>query len=113
MSKPIIIILILITLLSCKTEKSTEIIVIGTLHKPEYNFNSEILFNILEDVQPDFILEELDSSFFTSNFRHKNVSNSNERMASEKYIEKYPTTKLRPYEFEGRNEYRINTGSRP
>ncbi|MDN3593467.1 hypothetical protein [Zunongwangia endophytica] len=113
MSKSIIIILILITLLSCKTEKSTEIIVIGTLHKPEYNFNSEILFNILENVQPDFILEELDSSFFTSNFRHKNVSNSNERMASEKYIEKYPTTKLRPYEFEGRNEYRINTGSRP
>ncbi|SFW61353.1 hypothetical protein [Cellulophaga fucicola] len=113
MNKPILLLLILITILSCKTEKSTEIIVIGTLHKPESNFNSEILFNILEDVQPHFILEELDSSFFTSNFRHKNVSDSNERMASEKYIEKYPTTKLRPYEFEGRNEYRINTGSRP
>ncbi|MDN3667527.1 hypothetical protein ACFFU1_10070 [Algibacter miyuki] len=113
MTKYIQILLILITILSCKTEKTTEIIVIGTLHKPEPNFNSEILFNIIENIQPDFILEELDSSFFTSDFRHKNVSNSNERMASEKYIKKYPTTKLRPYEFEGRNQYRINNGSRP
>ncbi|ULC58404.1 hypothetical protein MBM09_10770 [Flaviramulus sp. BrNp1-15] len=113
MNKTILILLILIAILSCKTEKPTEIIVIGTLHKPEPNFNSEILFNILESVKPDFILEELDSSFFTSNFRHKNISDSNESMASEKYIEKYPTAKLRPYEFEGRNEYRINIGSRP
>ncbi|WP_179319022.1 hypothetical protein [Winogradskyella helgolandensis] len=113
MNRTILILLTLTIILSCKKEKTTEIIVIGTLHKPEPNFNPEILFDILEDIQPDFILEELDSSFFTSDFRHKNVSNSNERMASEKYIEKYPTTKLRPYEFEGRNEYRINTGSRP
>ena len=113
MNKPILIVLILITILSCKTEKSTEIIVIGTLHKPESNFNSEILFNILEDVKPDFILREVDSSFFTSDFRYKNVSTSNEAIASEKYFKKYPKTKLRPYEFEGRNEYRINTGSRP
>ena len=113
MNKTLITALIFISILSCKAKKPTEIIVIGTLHKPESNFNAEILFNILQDVQPDFILEELDSSFFTSDFRHKSVSNSNERMASEKYIETYPTTKLRPYEFEGRNEYRINSGSRP
>lgn len=113
MNKIILILLTLTTLLSCKTENATEIIVIGTLHKPEPNFNSEILFNILEDVKPDFILRELDSSFFTSDFRHKSVSNSNEGMASERYVEKYPTAKLRPYEFEGRNEYRINIGSRP
>ncbi|PKB42262.1 hypothetical protein AX016_0426 [Cellulophaga sp. RHA19] len=113
MNKPILIVLILITILSCKTEKSTEIIVIGTLHKPESNFNSEILFNILEDVKPDFILREVDSSFFTSDFRYKNVSTSNEAIASEKYFKKYSKTKLRPYEFEGRNEYRLNIGSRP
>ena len=113
MNKTILIALILVTIIACKTEKATEIIVIGTLHQPESNFNPEILFHILEDIQPDVILEELDSSFFTSDFRHKNVSNSNERIASEKYIEKYPTAQLRPYEFEGRNEYRINIGSRP
>lgn len=113
MSKTLLILLTLITITSCKTEKPTEIIVIGTLHKPEPNFNAEILFGILEDIQPDFILQELDSSFFTPDFRHKNVPKSNEGMASKKYVEKYPTTQIRPYEFEGRNEYRINTGSRP
>ncbi|WP_055444578.1 hypothetical protein [Lacinutrix himadriensis] len=113
MNKTLLILLLLISLFSCKKEKATEIIIIGTLHKPEANFNAEILFHILEDVQPDFILQELDSSFFTSNFKHKKAPTSNEGMASKKYIEKYPSTKLRPYEFEGRNEYRINIGSRP
>lgn len=113
MNKSILILLTLALFFSCKTEKTTEIIVIGALHKPEPNFNSEILFNILEDVKPDFILRELDSSSFTSDFRHKSVSNSNEGMASEKYAQKHPETQLRPYEFEGRNEYRINIGSRP
>jgi hypothetical protein len=101
------------TFLFCKTEKPTEIIVVGTQHHPVPNFNSDTLFNILEDVKPDYILREIDSSFFTSDFRHKSTLNSNEGMASEKYVKKHPTTKLRPFGFEGRNEYRINIGSRP
>ena len=113
MRKIIFALLFLTTIISCKTEKTTEIIVIGALHKPEPNFNSEILFDILEDVKPDFILRELDSSSFTSDFSYKNVPNSNEGIASEKYVQKYPKTHIRPYEFEGRNEYRINIGSRP
>ena len=113
MNKTLLILLTLLTILSCKTEKTTEIIVIGTLHKPEPNFNDEILFKILEDIKPDYILRELDSSSFTSDFRHKNDLNSNEGIASEKYVQKYSGTHLRPYEFEGRNEYRINIGSRP
>ncbi|MFB9054135.1 hypothetical protein ACFFVB_13685 [Formosa undariae] len=113
MNKTALITLILITILSCNKEAATEIIVIGTLHKPVPNFNSEILFNILEDEKPDFVLCELDSSFFTSDFKYKNSTTSNEGIASEKYAQKYPMTHLRPYEFEGRNEYRINTGSRP
>ncbi|WP_420551711.1 hypothetical protein [Tenacibaculum aiptasiae] len=114
MNKTLLILLFsLITFFSCKTEKTTEIIVIGALHNPEPNFNSEILFNILEDVKPDFILRELDSAAFTPDFRHKVDLKSNEGMASEMYAEKYPNTKLRPYEFEGRNQYRINIGSRP
>ncbi|PKH49214.1 hypothetical protein CXF68_00270 [Tenacibaculum sp. Bg11-29] len=113
MNKIIVVLLTLITILSCKIEKATEIIVIGALHKPAPNFNSDILFDILEDVKPDFILRELDSSFFTAKFKYKKKPNSNEGIASEKYAKKYPTIQLRPYEFEGRNEYRINIGSRP
>ena len=86
MDKPILILLTLITILSCNTEKTTEIIVIGALHKPEPNFNPEILFDILEDVKPDFILRERDSSSFTSDFRHKETSDSNEGIASGKSI---------------------------
>ncbi|WP_035097087.1 hypothetical protein [Aquimarina megaterium] len=113
MNKTILILLTLITILSCEKEKTTEIILIGTLHNPEPNFNSEILFDILEDIKPDLILLEGDSSFFTTDFRLKKALNSNETIASTKYAEKYPMTKLRPYGFEGRIQHRINIGSRP
>jgi hypothetical protein len=113
MNKITLALLIAITILSCKTEKTTEIIVIGNLHNPAPNYNPDTLFNILERLKPDFILRELDSSFFTSDFRYKNPSKQNEGLASQEYIEKYPTTQLRPYEFEGRNQYRIDNGMRP
>lgn len=111
--KILLILLVTILLLSCKTEKPSEIIVIGNLHKPAPNYNPEILFNILESVKPDFILHEIDSSFFTADFRFNKPYNENEGMASKMYIEKYPATKLRPYEFEGRNQYRRDKGMRP
>lgn len=113
MKKAPLILLIVLILISCKKEKVTEIIILGTLHKPEPNFNSEILFDILENLKPDLILMEGDSSFFTSNFRLKKALNSNEVIASQKYADKYPMTKLRPYGFEGRIQHRINIGSRP
>lgn len=113
MKKIITLLLITATIFSCKTEKVTEIIVIGNLHKPAPNYNPEILFNILEKVKPDFILHEIDSSFFTPDFKFNKPYNENEGMASKMYIEKYPETHLRPYEFEGRNQYRIDKGMRP
>ncbi|RKE98137.1 hypothetical protein [Ichthyenterobacterium magnum] len=113
MKKILFLIIALIVITSCKTEQPTEIIVIGNLHKPASNYNPEILFNILENLQPDFILHEIDSSFFTSDFKFSKPYDENEGMASKKYIEKYPATQLRPYEFEGRNQYRRDKGMRP
>ncbi|VXD10706.1 hypothetical protein [Marinoscillum sp. 108] len=107
-----IITFLTLAILSCKTKETTEIIVIGTLHQPEANFNSEILFKILEEVKPDFILLELDSNKFTADFRLKEAK-ENELLASKKYQEYYPDTQLRPYEFEDRNQYRIDKGMRP
>ena len=49
---------------------------------------------------------------FTSDFQIKEVR-ENELIASEKYRLKYPATQLRPFEFEGRNQYRIDHGMRP
>lgn len=113
MKNTFLIVLITLLFLSCKKEKTTEIIVIGNLHKPAPNYNPEILFNILENIKPDFILHEVDSSFFTSDFKFNKPYNENEGLASKMYIKKYPATQLRPYEFEGRNEYRRNKGMRP
>lgn len=113
MKKIILILLTFTSILSCKRESATEIIVIGTQQKSGPNFNPEILFNILESVKPDFILLELDSTKFTSDFRSKQTSKENEYLAAEKYHVKYPTTQLRPYEFEGLNQYMINKGIQP
>ena len=116
MKTNIVVFILCILFYSCKTKEQTatetEIIVIGTQHKPVPNFNPEILFNILENVKPDLILLELDSIKFTSDFRLKEVR-ENELIAAEKYRLKYPKTKLRPFEFEGRNQYRIDYGMRP
>jgi len=117
MKKITLTLIILITFFSCKTEEkttsATEIIVIGTQHKPVPNFNSEILFNILENVKPDFILHERDSSAFNLEFKFIETPTENEGIASSKYIKKHPTTQLRPYEFENRNQHRIDHGMRP
>ncbi|AWV96905.1 hypothetical protein [Arcticibacterium luteifluviistationis] len=112
MNKTILLFLALATMFSCQKEAPTEIMVIGAMHKPEPNFNADILFNILEEVKPDLILLELDSAKFTADFNLKEVR-ENELEASDRYQKEYPATLLRPYEFEGRNEYRINAGSRP
>ncbi|WP_405567094.1 hypothetical protein [Polaribacter sp. Asnod6-C07] len=117
MKKVTLALIISLAFFSCKTkektENTTEIIVIGAQHKPVPNFNSEILFTILENVKPDFILHEQDSSAFNEAFKFIKTPTENEGMASSKYIKKYPETELRPYEFENRNQYRIDNGMRP
>ncbi|APZ47421.1 hypothetical protein BW723_14505 [Polaribacter reichenbachii] len=116
MKRITLLLIVSVIFLSCNNIKkpavSTEIIVMGTQHKAVPNFNSEILFNILEEVKPDLILLELDSIKFTPDFKLKEVM-ENELIASDKYQAKYPETKLRPFEFEGRNQYRIDNGMRP
>ena len=113
MKKFLSLFLLCFILLSCGHEQATEIIVIGTQHKAVPNFDENTLFNMLERVQPDLILNERDTANFTVDFSYKETPNSNESIASSRYIEKYPNTMLRPYEFEGRNQYRIDQGMRP
>jgi len=48
--------------------------------------------------------------FFTKDFKFKEPSKENEQNASERYAAKYPKTMLRPFEFDGRNEYRREKG---
>ena len=112
-----IIIFFLLTFASCNEkkplERPTEVIVIGTQHHPSTNFNPQILLELLEKVQPDFILQEQDSASFDTTFQFVQPQTENEGIASTEYIKKYPSAQLRPYEFEGRNQYRIDNGMRP
>lgn len=105
--------LIFIGLLFCNcTRKKTELVLLGTVHQPVQNFTPDSLYNILTRIKPDLILFEVDSSFFTEEFEFNRTWDSNENMATVKYMSHFDVD-VRPYEFTGRNEYRIKIGSRP
>ena len=94
------------------TSKKTELVLLGTVHEPVQNFTPDSLYNILTRIKPDLILFEVDSSFFTNEFKFKKTWGSNENIATVKYMNNFKVD-VRPYEFTGRNEYRIKIGSRP
>ncbi|WP_104734387.1 hypothetical protein [Hanstruepera ponticola] len=94
------------------TSKKTELVLLGTVHDPVQNFTPDSLYNILTRIKPDLILFEVDSSFFTNEFKFKKTWGSNENIATVKYMNNFKVD-VRPYEFTGRNEYRIKIGSRP
>ena len=96
---------------SC-TSKKTELVLLGTVHQPIQNFTPDSLYNILTRLKPDLILFEVDSSFFTEEFEFKEPWESNENIATIRYMNNFDVD-VRPYEFTGRNEYRIKIGSRP
>ena len=106
------LILITLTLLAIENVKAQtgDLIIIGTVHEPMPNFNADSLLNILEKLNPDILLQEVDSSFLTKDFKYKSVWNENEVMATVRYVDKHPETLIRPFEFEGRNSYKSQRG---
>ena len=90
--------------------QESEVIIIGNVHSPMPNYNSDTLFKILEKLNPDVILLEIDSAHFTTDNKFKYSSTENEQTATTKYIKKHTSVKIGPFEFEGRNEYRRENG---
>lgn len=88
----------------------TEIIVLGMVHFATKQINADTIYAAIKKIQPDIILLELDSSFFTSDFSLKKLFDENEITATAKYIKGNPKCILRPFDIEGRNEYRQKTG---
>ena len=101
---------IFIIFVSCSSNKQInnhkELVILGAVHFPTDNVNADSIVSILERVSPDCILMEVDSSIFKADFTFKKTFDENEFNAALKYKEKYPNVKLRPIEFEGRNQYR-------
>ena len=87
-------------------------VLLGTVHQAVENFNADSLYRILTQIEPDLILFEVDSSFFTPEFKFNKTWDSNENKATVKYMNTYDVD-VRPYDFTGRNTYRIKIGSRP
>jgi hypothetical protein len=92
--------------------ETTEICVIGTLHNDTDYFNSQILDSILNRIEPDLILVELDSSFFTSDFQYdtikrpyllKKEQSSPTIIATNNYRSEN-SCDVRPYDISGRND---------
>jgi len=108
MKKTLLFVLIGLSI-TCFAQNS-EVIVIGNVHTPMPSYNADSLFKIMERIKPDIILHEIDGSYFTADFKFKEPSKENEQNASEKYVAKHPAALLRPFEFEGRNEYRREKG---
>lgn len=96
----------------CCTSKRTDLVLLGTVHQAVQNFTSDSLYNILVKFKPDLILFEVDSSFFNREFDFIKTWQSNENIATVKYMNDFDVD-VRPYDFTGRNEFRIKIGSRP
>lgn len=87
----------------------TNIYLIGTMHRETSYINADSLYNIFLDIKPDVILVELDSAFFTTDFklnqeRYPDILSTNENMAIHRYRTEFGVN-LRPYEIEGRNVF--------
>ncbi|MDV7697403.1 hypothetical protein N6B72_10765 [Chryseobacterium soli] len=91
----------------------TQIYILGTVHEPSTILNPQMLFEILNTIQPDVILQELDSEQMKDFQKESMSKNSNEVSAALLYSKKYPKTLNLPFEFEGRNQYRKDNGMVP
>lgn len=107
-----IILSLVFNILFSQTTDKTKLYIIGTLHESSDILNPNMLFEVLEEIKPDILLQENDSEMISSFFENINPK-SNERNASLMYITKYPKTLNLPFEFEGRNSYRKFNGMTP
>jgi hypothetical protein len=98
--------LIHFTLLLCSLAVSaqTTLVIVGTVHNQTTNVTPDSIVAVLEQIKPDLILLEFDSTFFTKDFKLKRKDFSNETIAATTYITQHPTP-LRPFDLQGRNKY--------
>ncbi len=83
---------------------STDIIIIGTVHYNTNNYNSDTLKEILDNIKPDVILVECDSSYMTPDFQLS--EDIKDIFLETKAITKFLNEKhadLRPYDIPGRD----------
>ncbi|MEP7146390.1 MAG: hypothetical protein ABI792_05230 [bacterium] len=82
----------------------TQIIIIGTVHVPTYNYDSDTLLSILNKINPNVILVECDTSYMTGDFQLKEDIKYSfpETQAITEYLQT-KQAELRPYDIPGRD----------
>ena len=90
----------------------TKLYILGVAHDSSSVLTPQMLFEILEDVKPEVLLQENDSQQI-ADYDKVIRSSSNEQTATLRYLKTYPETLNLPFEFEGRNQYRKDHGMVP
>jgi len=95
-----------------QTSTKTKLYILGVAHDSSSVLTPQMLFEILENIKPDILLQENDSEQI-ANYDKVIRSTSNEQTATLRYLKTYPETLNLPFEFEGRNQYRRDNGMVP
>ena len=111
--KRLLILTSIVVFLSCQERQTKQLTILGSVHFPTSQINKDSVYFAIQKVQPEVILMERDSLSFDANFKRKEIYKENEDQAVSMYLEEHPETLLRPIEFEGRNNYRIEQGLFP
>ncbi len=96
------------------TAQNTELYILGTVHEASTHINADSIVATMERIQPDVILCELESIYFTPDGQFNLdkypdlLTNSQENMSAYCYQQKTQAI-LQPYEIEGRNEFYRST----
>lgn len=107
------LLVLFISLYNAQNSGKAEIYILGTVHEPSTILNPQMLFDIMEKIKPDVILQELDSEQMKDFYKESMSEHSNEVSATKLYLNKYSKTRNLPFEFEGRNQYRKDNGMVP
>ena len=95
---------------SCVQRRVTLVVIVGTIHQPSRNFNPNSVAQMLARIQPDLILVELDSTFFTPAFELKKAPRENEGLGIVQYRREHRQVPMRPFDYEGRNDFHRRHG---
>lgn len=114
MTRTIIFLIKFLILSIAANAQASNVTIIGAVHYPSPKFNSDTLLNMLEEIKPDIILLELDSSrfykTFDTSYSLQYASKENEPVAVARYIAQHSATKAGPFDFENRDTYRKSLG---
>lgn len=95
---------ILLLFCALSSYAQTKVIIIGTVHYETAQLKPDSLTAVLDQLHPDVILLERDSSSFTADFRLRGRILSNEIIATKQYRKNHDVD-IRPYDCKGAPQY--------